>query len=199
MWLKHPDGNVTSNSYSYSWHPTPHQSTSLQHQPPATTTPSPSAESTHSLCLLVPCSSLEASTPAHGFLVLFPSPHVISLHCWTVCSPHRFDGQESRTRSVFSQTFFFFLISFESASNLTLLSNQITSNFLLSCERFINPINNTATMMIVSRLKLAGNERAEVVLVCFNPVCVFSGPTVHKIPLWSFFSPVIFLHIWLFC
>lgn len=32
--------------------------------------------------------------------------------------------------------------------------------------------------MIVSRLMLVGNEKTEVVLVCFDLVCVFSSPTV---------------------
>lgn len=49
-----------------------------------------------------------------------------------------------------------------------------------------------AAGMIVSRLKLAVNEKAEVVLVCFKPVCVFSSTTVRcvfKPPfLWPRFS-----------
>lgn len=35
--------------------------------------------------------------------------------------------------------------------------------------------------MIVSRLKLAVNEKAEVVLVCFKPVCVFSSTKVRSV------------------
>lgn len=89
-------------------------------------------------------------------------------------------------QAMFSQAFFpSSHLSLGGNQCLSLLSNQIINNcdFSSLYERFINPIHSTLTTMIVSRLKLGGYERAEVVLVCFDPACVFSSPTVLIISL----------------
>lgn len=77
------------------------------------------------------------------------------------------------TSCVFS-SFLFPQSHFESASHLPLLSNQIMSHFSSVCKLFINPIYTSATVMIISRLKSAGNEREQSLCCCVSILCVCS-------------------------
>lgn len=110
---------------SYSWHPTPHQSTSLQCRAPPTPFPS-----VHTL----PASSLSHAPPGNIHTCTWvpsaiSSPCVIFSCWWTICSPHCFNGQESWMQAVFSQSFFSWShLSLGGNRYLALLSNQILSN-----------------------------------------------------------------------
>lgn len=63
------------------------------------------------------------------------------------------------------------------------LSDQLINN----CDFHLygsDPLTQSAallTAMMISRLKLAWNETAEVVLVCVDPVCVASSPAVLSV------------------
>lgn len=155
---------------SYSWRPIGARLHNTSHHPPL-----PSAESTHSLCPPYPMLSLETSTPAHGFLVPFHSLRIISLFCWTICSPHCFNRQESLMRALFSQWFFFILIIWvwEIISNLTLLSNEIISNsILLSANDSLTQSTVPLQWWLFPDSSWRVMRESKVCIGVFQPMCV---------------------------
>lgn len=140
--------------------------------------PPPSAKSTRSLCLPYPMLYLETSTPAHGFLVSFLPPSC----CWTICSLHCFNGQESWTQAIFflfpDLSWVFEIISFSLCFSIKPQSDSNSSD----CQWLINPINSIFVVVIVSRLKLVGKWESRCCVGVFPP-CV----SVQ----WSISSPLL--------